>query len=170
MIDKSSDRIVDFQIVQVSEVTSSNAMEREGFKSGMENIQSKGAKAKVVAIDRHVSIKSDMKRVYPNVDHLFDEWYLGKCVTKRPTDKATKKDCGDLFSWIKLVSKHLWWCADTCNGDKELLREKWISIVHHPANIHHWDSADHYHECPYPPIPGNVARTNRWLRLCSPTH
>ena len=62
----------DFQIVQVSEVTSSNAMEREGFKRCMEHIQGKGAKVKVVATDRHVSIKSDMKRNYPDVDHQFD--------------------------------------------------------------------------------------------------
>ena len=39
MIDQFSDKIIDFQIVQVSEVTSSNAMEREGFKRCMENIQ-----------------------------------------------------------------------------------------------------------------------------------
>ena len=32
MIDQHSDKIIDFQIVQVSEVSSSNAMEREGFK------------------------------------------------------------------------------------------------------------------------------------------
>jgi len=93
-----------------------------------------------------------MKRVYPDVDHQFVEWYLGKSATKKLTEKAKKKDCGDLYPWIKSVSNHLWWCADTCNGDKELLREKWIPIIHHPANIHHWDSADHYHECPYPLI------------------
>ena len=170
MIDQSSNKIVDFHIVQVSEVTNSNAMEREGFKRCMENIQGKGATVKVVATDRHASIKSDMKQIYPNIDHQFDVWHLAKSVTKKLTEKAKKKDCGNLFPWIKSVSNHLWWCADTCNGDKELLREKWISIVHHTANIHHWDSADHYHECPHPPIPRNVARTKRWLRPGSPAH
>ena len=38
MIGQLSDKIVDFQIVQVREVTSSNAMEREGFKRCMETI------------------------------------------------------------------------------------------------------------------------------------
>ena len=170
MIDQITDKIVDFQIVQVSEVTSSNAMEREGFKRCMEHIQGKGAKVKVVATDRHVSIKSDMKRNYPDVDHQFDVWHLAKSVTKKLTEKAKKKDCGDLFAWIKSVSNHLWWCADTCNANKELLREKWISIVHHTANIHQWDSADLYHECPHPPIPRDVARTKRWLRPGSPAH
>ena len=60
-IDQSSNKIVDFQTVQVCEVTNSNAMEREGFKRCMENVLGKGAKVKVVATDRHASIKSDMK-------------------------------------------------------------------------------------------------------------
>ena len=58
----------------------------------MKNIQSKGAKVKVVATDRHVSIKSDMKRIYPHVDHQFDVWHLAKSVTKKLTEKAKKKD------------------------------------------------------------------------------
>ena len=67
----------------------------------MENIQSKRAIVEVVATDRHVRIKSDMKRVYPDVDHQFVEWYLGKSATKKLTEKAKKKDCGDLYPWIK---------------------------------------------------------------------
>ena len=170
MIDQNSDKIVDFQIVQVTEVTSSNAMERERFKRCMDSIQGKGAHVKVVATDRHVSIKSDMKKNYPDVNHQFDVWHLAKSITKKLTEKAKKKDCSELSPWIKSVSNHLWWCADSCEGNKELLREKWISIVHHSANVHHWDSADLYHECAHPPIPRNVARTKRWLRPGSPAH
>ena len=128
MIDQQSEKIVDFQIVQVSEVTSSNTMEREGFKRCMDNIQERGAHIEVVATDRHVSIKSDMKKNYPDIDHQFDVWHLAKSVTKKLTEKAKKKECSELSPWIKSVSNHLWWCADTCEGDKELLREKWISI------------------------------------------
>ena len=48
--------------------------------------------------------------------------------------------------------------------------EKWLSIVHHIANIHSWNSADLYHQCAHPPIPRNVARTKRWLQPGSPAH
>ena len=65
-------------------------MEREEFKRCMENIHSKGAKVKVVATDGHVSIKSDMKRIYTDVDHQFDVWHLAKSVTKKLTEKAKK--------------------------------------------------------------------------------
>ena len=44
-------------------------MEREGFARFVANIQGKGAKVKVVATDRHVSIKSDIKRNFPDIDH-----------------------------------------------------------------------------------------------------
>ena len=40
LIDQITDKIVDFQVVQVIEVTSSNTMEREGFARCMEHIQS----------------------------------------------------------------------------------------------------------------------------------
>lgn len=170
MIDQETDKIVEFQIVQVSEVNSSNAMEREGFKRCMDNIGDKGGKITVVATDRHVGIRSDMKRNYPDVEHQFDVWHLSKSITKKLNEKAKKKDCGELSPWIKSISNHLWWCAETCGGDPELLREKWISIVHHTANIHSWDTADLYHECAHPPIPREVARTKRWLRPGSPAH
>lgn len=38
MIDRQTDKIVDFHVVQVTEVNSSNAMEREGFKRCMNHI------------------------------------------------------------------------------------------------------------------------------------
>ena len=42
MIDQETDTIVHFNVVQVSEVNNSNAMEREGFKRCMDNIKAGG--------------------------------------------------------------------------------------------------------------------------------
>ena len=72
--------------------------------------------------------------------------------------------------WIKSISNHLWWCAETNDGTKQLLREKKISMVHHIADIHFWDSTEIYHECPHPPIPRDEARKKRWLRPGSTAH
>ena len=85
-------------------------------------------------------------------------------------EKAKKKDFSGLSAWIKLISNHLWWCAETCEEDNDLLQEKWLSIVHLTANIHSWNSAELYHQCASPPIPHNVARTKRWLQPGSPAH
>ena len=48
---------------------SAGDMEREGFKRCMENIYEKRGKIMVVATDRHVGIRADMKRNFPEVDH-----------------------------------------------------------------------------------------------------
>ena len=61
MLDQKSVTIVGFHIVQVSEESSSNAMERKAFKRCMENFGDKGAQVKVVARDRHVG-RHDMKK------------------------------------------------------------------------------------------------------------
>ena len=42
MIDQETNKIVDFKVVQVSEVNNSNAMEKEGFKRCMDTINEKG--------------------------------------------------------------------------------------------------------------------------------
>ena len=78
-----TDKIVDFKVVQVSEVNNSNAMEREGFKRCTENIYEKGRKIMVVATDRHVGIRADMKRNFTEVDHQFDVCHLSKSITKK---------------------------------------------------------------------------------------
>ena len=62
-----------------------------------------------------------MKKEHGDKQHQQDVWHVSKRVTTKLTEKAKKKDCGDLFPWIKSVSNHLWWCADTCEGTKELL-------------------------------------------------
>lgn len=170
MIDQHTNKVIDFHVVQVSEVGSSNAMEREGFKRCMTNIANRDGNIKVVATDRHIGIAADMKKNYPDKTHQFDVWHLSKSITKKILEKSKKKDCGDLLHWVKSISNHLYWCAETCEGNKELLREKWISVLYHVADIHSWDAAELYHQCPHPPIPPDVARTKRWLERGSPPH
>ena len=168
MLDQHTDKVIDFKVVQVSEVTSSNAMEREGFQHCMTAIEERGAKVK--ATDGHIGIAADMRKDHPDKDHQLDVWHFGKRINIKLTEKAKKKDCAGLFPWIKSISNHLWWCAETCEHNMELLRQKWISIIHNVANIHLWNYADIYHRCSHPPIPPDVARTKCWLRPGSPAH
>ena len=124
MIEQHTDKIVDFHVVHVTEVNSSNAMERKGFKRCMNHIQVHGGQLKVVVTDRHIGIRANMKQNFPEIDNQFDVWDLAKSITKKLAEKSKKEDCGELSPWIKSISNHLWGFAETCEGNKELLTEK----------------------------------------------
>ena len=48
--------------------------------------------------------------------------------------------------WIKSIINHLWWCCSTCEGNYTLLKEKWVSMLYHIRDIHHWDGTE-YTQC-----------------------
>ena len=47
-----------------------------------------------------------------------------------------KKGCGDILLWVQSIKNHIYWCAASSGDDKDLVKEKWISIVNHLINIH----------------------------------
>ena len=91
LVDEDTGNVVAFKVVQVSEVSSSNAMEKEGFTRCIELLEGKGVNISRVATDRHVSISSCMVKDYPHINHQYDVWHLSKWVVKKLTNKAKKK-------------------------------------------------------------------------------
>ena len=92
-MDEDTGNVVAFEIVQVSEVKSSNAMEKEGFSRCIELLEGKGVKISRVATDRHVSISSCMAKDYPHIYHQYDVWHLSRWVVKKLKNKFKKKGC-----------------------------------------------------------------------------
>ena len=121
LMDDDSGIVVAFSVVQVSEVTSSNAMEKEGFKRCIESLEGDRVEIDRIATDRHVSISSFMNKEPPWINHQYDVWHLSKWVVKKLTSKAQQKGCEELMPWIQSISNHLWWCAATCDGNVVLL-------------------------------------------------
>ena len=60
-------------------------------------------------------------------------------IIKQLTQKGKLKHCEWLLLWIQSISNHLW-AMQTCNGDPQLLTEKWTSILCHICNVHEWDN------------------------------
>ena len=135
-------KVAAFNVVQVTEVSSSNAMEKEGFERCIQDLAREEVTIKRIATDRHTSISSSMKK-----DHSDDVWHLSKWVVKKLTKKAKVKGCEDLLPWIRSVSNYLWWCSATYGGNAEVLREKWKSIMRHVTNKHKWNGYTYFHEC-----------------------
>ena len=115
-----SKKIVDTQLIQVSEVQNSNHMEPEGIRRGLKQVLT-GDKldVKVLATDQHVMVGSIMKRELPHIWHQFDVWHMAKGLLKKLTAKCTKTKCEELGPWIRSICNHLWYCTASCNGDLE---------------------------------------------------
>ena len=170
LMEESTGKIIDFHLVQVTEVTSSNAMEAEGCKRSLNFLIDQEIPVRCLSTDRHPTVSSNMKKLYPAIKHQFDTWHLAKSVVKKFTAKAKIKGCNDLHQWIQSVSNHLWWSASTCDGDTCLLKEKWISIVHHTANNHSWDGCSKFKKCEHHNLTTDEVRDTPWLKVGSLSH
>ena len=91
---------------------------------------------------------------------------------KKLTKKAKDKHCCQLFPWIQSISNHLWWPAQSCKGDAQLLVEKWKSIVHDVSNVHEWDSDPKalFPKCVCQTLSPEEQHSKKWLKSGSVAH
>ena len=68
------------------------------------------------------------------------------------------------MSWVRSIGNHFYWSAQSCNGNSDLLKEKWMSCVHHVANVHSRNGELMIH-CEH----GEVADDIAWLDIESIT-
>ncbi|CAJ0961861.1 unnamed protein product [Ranitomeya imitator] len=152
VMDTISDKIIDFEVVQQTQCTSSVAMENYGFKVCMDRLLNSGFKIKIFASDRHVSIRSRMRKDYSDINHQFDVWHYAKSVKKKLKAASQSKLSKEITPWIDKIALHLWWSIKTCNDNVELLQEKWLSCLQHITNTHDWDGCNMYHQCSHGPL------------------
>ena len=76
LMDDDSGKVVAFSVVQVSEVTSSNAMEKEGFKRCIESLEGDRVEIHWIATERHVSISNFMNKEHLQINHQYDVWHV----------------------------------------------------------------------------------------------
>ena len=72
------------------------------------------------------------------VEDQVNVWHLCKTIKLMLTTKAKEKECQELGHWIKSVTNHFWWSLRTCEGNALVLKENWISQVHHVADKHNF--------------------------------
>ena len=106
IMDESSSKIIYFSVVQVTEVTSSNAMEAEGCNWVLYNLKDEGIKVKCLTTDRHVTITSEMKK-HPEITHQYDIWHLAKWVVKKLTKKERVWKINVTVCIISFLMEHI---------------------------------------------------------------
>ena len=159
-----------FSVVQVTEVTSSNAMEAEECRRALDSVLANNVQVRCLTTDRHVTITSEMRKKYPGVQHQYDVWHLAKWIVKKLTLTAKKKKCQDLLPWKQSISNHFWWSVSTWHGNYDELKEKWTSIVHHISNKHSWDNAKLFTHCEHHTLSAAQQRATQWLTPGSDAH
>ena len=88
LMDEKSNLIVEFSLVQVTEVSSSNAMEYEGCKRTLHSVIKEKVPVRCLTTDRHTTITAKMRTVFPTINHQYDAWHLSKWVTKKLAKKS----------------------------------------------------------------------------------
>ena len=81
-MDSATDLISDYSLVQVSEVSSSVAMAKEGLRRCLDKLLTQCVAITSITTDRHTGIASLMKKECSFIDHQYDIWHMAKSVTK----------------------------------------------------------------------------------------
>ena len=97
----------------------------------MEKFRKKEISISSLTTDRHVQIRSYMKKEHPQIKHQFDVWHFAKNIKKKIVKKSKLKSCSELFDWVKAIVNHFWWCCASCGGNAQELKEKWVSNISH---------------------------------------
>ena len=93
-----------------------------------------------------------MKKEYSFISHQFDVWHFSKSIKIKLCKHANSSSKKSLNNWIKSIINHLWWWCWSCDGDSEVLKEKWWSILYHIGGIHSWEGGKHFPKCEHVPL------------------
>ncbi|TDH00921.1 hypothetical protein EPR50_G00174910 [Perca flavescens] len=93
--DDATKEIVHFEFVQVTEASSSVAMEVLGFQRGLDYLLERGVDIEVITTDRSPSIRKLLKDNYRSIRHELDPWHVSKSVKKNLVSISNKKDNKD---------------------------------------------------------------------------
>lgn len=170
LMDMETDQILVFAVVNVTEAGgSSTNMEVLGLERCLNELYDNGLTVEMIATDRHVQVRSFLKKKFPFVVHQFDVWHLAKSIRKKLHNVSRKRLNSDLSAWNQSITNHLWWCAANCQGDPDLLEESWGSITHHIVNVHEFPGQS-YTQCAHPLLSDDEQRRKKWLQPNSPAH
>ena len=151
-LDQQTNKIVEISLTQVTEAGNSNRMEKYGFKKVLQSIKDSDINITKITTDRHIQVKKYLREEEQDIEHQFDVWHFSKNIKKKLLAASKKRNCNALTKWIKSIINHFWWACATCNGEEELLKEKWTSVIFHVQNKHSRRGYKHFKKCIHPTI------------------
>ena len=70
----------------------------------------------------------------------------------------------------KKKKNHVWWCAQSCQQQPNLLGDKFMSAIYHTTSQHSWITLDYFNACAHPPLSREREKRTKWLKPDSPAH
>ena len=166
MLDQASNKVLDMEICQCTKAGKSNRMEKFAFIKALNRLKNENIKIVMLTTDRHSQIRKHMRDKEKKINHQFDVWHFCKNIKQKLNTVSQKASCNDLRPRIKSVAHHFWWACSKCEGDGQILREKWFSIIFHIQNIHHCTGFTKFRMCCHAPLSTEKQKKKNWL---SPT-
>ncbi|CAH2327056.1 G patch domain-containing 4 [Pelobates cultripes] len=80
----------------------------------------------------------------------------------QPRTVARDPTCKELVPWTNAIVNHFWASCYLGKGNPDLLRERWVSVLHHITNVHEWESENGVKRCSHKEMSEseNQERTN----------
>lgn len=162
-MDSETDKILEFFIAHVSNAGNSQRMEPYAFKKVLDMILEMGVIISTLTTDRHKSVKKLMKEKYKDILHQFDVWHFSKNIKSVLREATKKKKYESLNPWTKSIINHFWWSCKTCEGNADILKEKWVSILNHVTDVHKWEGNSYVNECLHDSLSEEMREKKKWL-------
>lgn len=165
LLDTASNLIIAQQSVKVTEVNNSYWLEVEGARRCLQTVDSCDIKVAVLATDRHSGVRKMIREEWSHIEHEYDLWHVCKGLKKQLTKKGNR----ELSLWLHAIVNHLWYCASSCDGNYDMLRVKWLSMLYHITNRHSWGLAlgDGMTRCGHDPYSEEDEKQTPWLKESS---
>lgn len=167
--DSITDKIVDFEIIPSAPGQTLMDMERHGLELCMSRTIAEGLDVACFASDRYESVVEAMKENYGHVDHQFNVRRYAKRILKKLRAASRSRFCESIRPWIRTMYDHFLWSVQTSEHNADLLREKWLSVLHHIVNEHCWEQGRLYKQCEHEDLSQKTERETLWLKPGSPS-
>lgn len=95
----NTDLVLASNVLSVTEVANSHAMELEGLKRCLNDLEAHAINFVGIVTDRHKSVRSFLRSQYPEVEHQFDIFHVAKGITKDLTKQGKKE--GGILPWVQ---------------------------------------------------------------------
>lgn len=125
------------ELVTVTEVKNSNAMEKEGLVRGLKAMKDNGITVKELITDRHGEIRKYLRENEKKVKHSLDVWHVAKGLGKKLDKMGIKTGMEPVNLWKRSIRNHIYWVASSsADQTSEVMVAKWESVANHIQNKH----------------------------------